>query len=115
MRKIKVALFFILVICAMAFLTTPPPASAEPDGGDIIFKETGKLPPALFSHKKHADAGNKCEVCHDKIFQKKTGGTGQGKALAMSEMKEGKYCGACHNGDKTFDVKKNCKQCHVKP
>lgn len=113
MRKNNIALFLCFFIGALAFLSTPSYTSAEPDGGDIVFQNTGKLSPALFSHKKHISAGNKCEDCHDKIFQKKKGGTGQGNALTMSAMKEGKYCGTCHNGDKAFDVKKNCKQCHA--
>ena len=116
MRKIYAVVLFIFSIGALTLLLNPPSkASAETDGGDIIFKDTGKLAPVLFSHKKHIDAGNKCEDCHDKIFQKKAGSADQGNALTMSALKEGKYCGVGHDVGKAFDSKKNCKQCHVKP
>ncbi|HUL00242.1 MAG TPA: c(7)-type cytochrome triheme domain-containing protein [Nitrospirota bacterium] len=36
------------------------------------------------------------------------------KKVTMQEMDKGQSCGACHNGQKAFDVKdkNNCKKCH---
>ena len=113
MQKNNVALFlFFLIVSLMLF--HPLKATAEKDGGDIVFKDTKKMAPVLFSHKTHADKGNKCEDCHDKIFKKKIGSTDQDNAMTMNTLKEGKFCGVCHDGDKAFKVDKECKKCHVK-
>lgn len=116
MRKNNIVIFFIFTVYALTFLLSPPlTAGAETDGGDILFEDTKKLSPVLFSHKKHADAGNKCEDCHDRIFQKKKGSTDKDNALTMKTMKAGEYCGVCHDGSKAFSIKSSCKKCHVEP
>lgn len=89
--------------------------SAEQDGGDIWFNDTKKFAPVIFSHDKHIQAGHQCTDCHDSLFQKKAGSTDLNKALSMRNMKKGKFCGTCHDGQKSFSVKKSCKKCHVKP
>ena len=89
--------------------------SNEKHGGDIRFTDTKKFPPVIFSHDKHMQAGNQCADCHDTIFQKKAGSTDLKKALSMRNMKKGKLCGTCHDGQKAFSVKRSCKKCHVKP
>lgn len=113
MRKSNMAVFLILLICSLMYFQTSK-VEADKDGGDIIFKDTKKLSPVLFSHKVHAKAGNKCEDCHDKIFQKKAGSADKDNALNMDALKEGQFCGVCHDGDKAFRTDKECKKCHVK-
>jgi c(7)-type cytochrome triheme protein len=100
----------------LAIIALPIPAlSAEKHGGDIWYKDTKKFAPALFSHEAHSQAGNQCTDCHDSLFQKKAGSADIKKALSKRNMKKGKFCGACHDGQKAFSVKKSCKKCHVKP
>lgn len=113
MRKSNLAFFLVFLVCALTYFQ-PSKVDAEKDGGDILFKDTKKMSPVLFSHKAHANAKNKCEDCHDKIFQKKIGSTDKDNALNMDAMKEGMYCGTCHDGEKAFRVDKECKKCHVK-
>lgn len=116
MRNKNFVLSLIFAICTLTFLLSQPSrVFAEQDGGEIVFKDTNKLPPVLFSHSKHIKAGNTCEDCHEKIFQKKKGSTDQNNALNMDALKAGKYCGVCHNGTKAFAIEKNCKKCHAKP
>ncbi|MBI4382724.1 MAG: hypothetical protein HY579_01660 [Nitrospinae bacterium] len=116
MRNNRFALFLMLVAFALAFMVPVHPLySAETDGGDIVYEDTGKKPPVVFSHQKHKEAKNKCEDCHDKIFQKKKGAADAGGKMDMDALKEGKYCGACHDDEKAFTARKNCKKCHVAP
>ena len=89
-------------------------SAEEQHGGDILFSDTKKFPPVLFSHKNHREIGNQCTDCHDTIFQKKKGSTDAGNAMTMKVMKKGKFCGTCHNGEKAFTVRRFCKKCHIK-
>ncbi len=82
--------------------------------GDIHFQrqEEGdsadSTPPAVFPHWKHR-IHYKCYVCHNNIFQMKAGAT----KITMEEILQGKFCGACHNGNQAwaagFDT---CPKCH---
>ncbi len=73
---------------------------------------------AVFSHKKHLLREHlKCTQCHPKIFAMKVGGDVVKKGVfTMESMKEGRYCGTCHNGKKAFSVAElaSCKHCHPK-
>jgi c(7)-type cytochrome triheme protein len=63
----------------------------------------------IFDGKIHADAGKKCNDCHTKIFQMKTGTT-----KIKAPHKPGETCGVCHNGEVAFLQQGNCKRCHKK-
>jgi len=85
---------------------------------DISMTAPGSTTPAVFSHGKHTEREKlSCIECHPKVFIMKVGKnvvkTGQ---LTMSEMKKGKYCGNCHNGEKAFSVTEisSCQKCHPK-
>lgn len=71
-------------------------------------KQSG-LPEIIFSHQKHT-LWSGCEGCHPDIFVGvKKGAT----KYTMTEIFEGKYCGACHGlvAFPNFD----CQRCHTKP
>jgi len=34
--------------------------------------------------------------------------------MTMKTMGEGKFCGACHNGEQAFSVESDCDQCHFR-
>jgi c(7)-type cytochrome triheme protein len=106
--KMKYFSALLIVIVAAVFVgsarATPPGKTVEFPGGGV-----GKV---VFSGKIHHDKGLKCSGCHTKIFPiKKTEGF-----FKMADMKEGKYCGACHNGKKAFSTSNsaNCSKCHKK-
>ena len=67
-----------------------------------------------FDGKAHADKVAKCADCHTtpKLFTMKKGED----KLTMAAMNEGKFCGACHDGKKSFGVKTeaDCGKCHKK-
>ena len=95
--------------------------AAETEYGDIVFSRktpgadfsrktpgAGEIPPAVFPHWVHR-INFKCYVCHDAIFQMKAGAD----QITMDAIREGKFCGACHNGKIAFPVGfYTCNRCH---
>lgn len=68
---------------------------------------------ATFEHKIHTmDAGIECSACHDDIFAMQRGAAVHTQNFTMKAMSEGKFCGACHNGDDAFSTDTNCEGCH---
>jgi c(7)-type cytochrome triheme protein len=100
--------FFALAVAVCFVFTFAGLASAVGTGKKLEYEEKTKGT-VVFDGKTHADAGLKCAGCHSqpKIFAMKKG------SLTMAEMKAGKSCGTCHNGQKAFDVAE-CAKCHKK-
>jgi c(7)-type cytochrome triheme protein len=97
----------ILIFC----LVIPFTAVAEKVGGGDIKFNPKNASPVVFSHEKHVnDKGLKCTGCHYQIFQMQQGSY----KMDMDKITKGDFCGKCHNGQKSFDVKdqKNCYKCH---
>ena len=85
---------------------------------DITLTDVEGKTAAVFSHQKHTSREKlKCTECHPRIFIMKVDDkvVKQGN-LTMEEMKKGKFCGNCHNGQKAFSVSdiKSCRRCHPK-
>ncbi len=102
----KIAAVFLLV-----GLIVPVSAMAQQvGGGDLTFTPNGAKP-VVFSHKIHVSVkGLKCSACHYHVFQMAKGSY----KMDMSKITKGAFCGKCHNGQKSFDVKDkaNCSKCH---
>jgi c(7)-type cytochrome triheme protein len=63
-------------------------------------------PNALFSHRQHATFG--CYACHPSTFPQALVG------FTHDEMREGKFCGRCHDGRTAFAIPgTDCARCHV--
>jgi c(7)-type cytochrome triheme protein len=63
-------------------------------------------PPALFSHRTHQTFG--CYACHPTVFPQALVG------FTHEEMREGKFCGRCHDGRTSFAIAgAECGRCHV--
>ncbi|RWX51182.1 c(7)-type cytochrome triheme domain-containing protein [Candidatus Electrothrix marina] len=87
-------------------------------GNDVTSPDTilleKPLKAILFNHALHnKELGLACNECHMKLFDMKTGSTGEEADFTMEAMYNGKYCGACHNGTMAFDLKADCTKCHV--
>ena len=68
----------------------------------------------VFSHKTHTmDAGLECDSCHDELFQMEAGSTEQNDDFTMQALYDGKYCGACHDGETAFASNTRCTVCHI--
>ncbi len=94
-------------VAAMLLLTSA--AWAKIGGGDITFRVKGEEN-VVYSHDTHVGKGLKCTDCHYALY---TTMAKHSKAT-MADMQKGRSCGACHNGQKAFDVRGNCKRCHKK-
>jgi c(7)-type cytochrome triheme protein len=80
--------------------------------GDIVFKRKdgeGATAPATFPHWFHR-IRYRCYVCHPAVFEMKAGAN----AISMDAIREGKFCGVCHNGKIAWEVGfDTCNRCHV--
>jgi len=83
-------------------------AGAVPRGRVLTWDTSGGT--VVFDGKSHAEKGMKCKDCHEGIFKRKQGTA----AMTMKDLNEGKYCGACHDGKKSFNTTDaaNCAKCH---
>ena len=107
MRRLLVLALVVAVTFAMS-----ASAFAVPAGKTVEFdgKGAGKV---VFDGKIHADKGLKCVDCHQSgLFKMKKGAD----AITMKDINDGKFCGGCHNGTKSFSAKDpaNCAKCHIK-
>jgi c(7)-type cytochrome triheme protein len=105
MRKLVILL---ILVGALAFVSS---ALAVPPGKSIEF-QGGELGKVVLDGKIHFDKGLKCTDCHTQIFQMKKGTV----KITMADINAGKFCGVCHNGDRSFKASdpKNCAKCHKK-
>lgn len=100
--------FILIVLMLFSFRISAHADSVG--GGDIQFKPKNANP-VVFSHEKHVnEKGLRCTGCHYQIFQMSRGSY----KMDMSKITKGDFCGKCHNGQKSFDVKspEYCTRCH---
>lgn len=92
-----------------AILLTASVGWAAVGGGKITFKVSGAAP-VVYSHDYHVGVKMlKCSECHNALFTTRA----HHFKVTMAEMQKGRSCGACHNGQRAFDVKENCNRCHA--
>lgn len=94
---------------AVVFLVSAA-AWAALGGGDIFFSVSGAAN-VLFSHDEHAGKTKiGCTECHYAVFINRA----NHRKATMTDMQQGRSCGACHNGKRAFGVSdvKLCGRCH---
>jgi c(7)-type cytochrome triheme protein len=99
-----------VVMMLACFLSAGGFALAEVGGGDLSFKPKDAKP-VFFSHEQHVKVKTyKCSACHYHTFQMAK----DSYKMDMSKITKGEFCGLCHNGERSFDVKdaKSCGRCH---
>ena len=63
---------------------------------------------AAFSHVRHSAMA--CYMCHPSLFPQALQG------FTHREMRQGRYCGACHDGVEATAIEKMaCQECHAEP
>ncbi|OCC16536.1 class III cytochrome C family protein [Dissulfuribacter thermophilus] len=78
----------------------------------IVFIQPVKA--VIFDHKFHVEeAGLDCESCHDDLFEQAAGTAEENDDFKMQALYEGKYCGACHDGETAFASNTKCAVCHI--
>jgi c(7)-type cytochrome triheme protein len=96
------------VLAVIGFMFTPHQVKAE--YADVVinnFADAAGMRPAVFPHWFHR-IRFRCKVCHaDLGFKFKAGGN----KITMAKIIDGKFCGACHNGQIAWSVE-NCAMCH---
>lgn len=106
--KINWRLAILGVLAGLALLVMTPPAKAE--YADVIinnYADAAGMRPVVFPHWFHR-IRFRCKVCHaDLGFKFKAGGN----KITMAKIIQGKFCGACHNGEISWSVE-NCNMCH---
>ena len=83
----------------------------EEDGGTIIF--TNPVKAVIFEHSIHMEMGMECDSCHDDPFEMATGTAEENDDFNMKALYDGRYCGACHDGDTAFASNTRCTACHI--
>jgi len=104
MFKAISAVFFVVV----ALLLSAMDAAAE--YGDVVinnYSDEAAVNPVIFPHWFHRIRYT-CKTCHTDLNIKLS--TGSNK-IKMSDIIDGQYCGACHDGDIAWGVE-NCELCH---
>lgn len=77
----------------------PPGLTLDFDGG-----EEGKV---VFSGSKHSDEGMHCSTCHMATFD-----VSRASQITWPDHRGEQFCFSCHNGEKAFAPRRNCRQCH---
>lgn len=88
-------------------LVAATPALAVVGGGEVTFPvmDPGK---AVFSHQAHVvKAKLGCKECHPRLYLD----VALSKRVSMKQMEKGRSCGACHQGQRAFDLQA-CDKCH---
>ena len=94
----------------LAMAVSVIPLSAQAEYADVVinnYADAAGIRPVVFPHWFHR-IRFRCKVCHaDLGFKFKAGGN----KITMAKIIDGKFCGACHNGEVAWSVE-NCAMCH---
>ena len=107
-KRAWIGTMIIGLMAVTGFAFTPHLVKAE--YADVVinnFADAAGMRPAVFPHWFHR-IRFRCKVCHaDLGFKFKAGGN----KITMAKIIDGKFCGACHNGEIAWSVE-NCSMCH---
>ncbi len=94
----------------LGFLMLAMPQTSKAEYADVVinnYADAAGMRPAVFPHWFHR-IRFRCKVCHaDLGFKFKAGGN----KITMAKIIDGRFCGACHNGEVAWSVE-NCAMCH---
>ena len=98
----------IAILAAVAFLLAA--GAVHPEYGDVVLNKRAEkegMAPVIFPHWFHR-IRFRCKVCHSELGFEMRAGANQ---VTMAEIVQGKFCGACHNGEIAWATE-NCRLCH---
>lgn len=108
----KSVLFLYASFVLMAAGVTGALASDDFGGPEITFNSPAKG--VTFSHKAHVgDMGLDCDSCHEGLFEMEAHAAESKGDFTMASFAQGRYCGACHNGEMAFSSNTQCASCHA--
>lgn len=87
-----------------------PMMAAWAEYADVILNNNSEnegVAPVIFPHWFHR-IRFRCSVCHVELgIKMRAGSTG----IRMEQLVDGRYCGACHDGETAWPID-NCDLCH---
>lgn len=86
------------------------PLDSRAEYADVVINrqsEKNGMRPVIFPHWFHR-IRFRCKVCHAELGFKMRAGT---NLITMTDIIDGKFCGACHNNDIAWSPE-NCDLCH---
>jgi c(7)-type cytochrome triheme protein len=99
-----------MAACGGMLLLPLWPWTTSAEYGDVVLNERSEqewVPPVIFPHWFHR-IRFRCSVCHGELgFEMRVGAN----AMNMDALSEGKYCGACHDGQIAWGLEE-CALCH---
>jgi len=99
---------YLFSACMLTLLVMGAPADLFAEYGDLNKRaEQEGVRPVVFSHWFHR-IRFRCKVCHSELGFEMRAGANQ---VTMDGITEGKFCGACHNGQIAWSTE-NCDLCH---
>lgn len=103
LRKIGVLSLVLLSLMVM-------PVTTQAEYADVVINrqaEKNGMRPVVFPHWFHR-IRFRCKVCHAELGFKMRAGS---NTITMTDIIEGKFCGACHNNEIAWSPE-NCDLCH---
>ena len=86
------------------------PVTTQAEYADVVINrqaEKNGMRPVVFPHWFHR-IRFRCKVCHAELGFKMRAGS---NTITMTDIIEGKFCGACHNNEIAWSPE-NCDLCH---
>jgi len=102
-RRLGVLSLIFALLAALSVAT-------QAEYADVVINrqaEKNGMRPVIFPHWFHR-IRFRCKVCHAELGFKMSAGS---NTITMTEIIEGKFCGACHNNDIAWSPE-NCDLCH---
>jgi c(7)-type cytochrome triheme protein len=100
-----------LGVCSLlALFLFAMPATTQAEYADVVINrqaEKNGMRPVIFPPWFHR-IRFRCKVCHAELGFKMRAGS---NTITMTDIIEGKFCGACHNNDIAWSPE-NCDLCH---
>ena len=107
MRRSR-TIYITFLLALLISLVTPNIVYSE--YADVVLNRSSDkegVRPVIFPHWFHR-IRFQCRVCHQELgFEMRVGAN----KVTMEEIIDGKFCGACHNGEIAWSVD-NCDLCH---
>lgn len=100
-----------VLFCVFCYLAVGLMPVAHGEYADVVlnrYAEKNGMRPVVFPHWFHR-IRFRCKVCHYELDFKMRAGSND---VRMDDLINGKFCGACHNGEIAWAVDK-CDLCHT--